>query len=202
MSRRYTSTAIALHWIIAIAVFGQFALGWWMIDIPKSPPGVRAYWFNVHKSIGLTIGFFVLVRLVWRLTHSAPALPGAIPAWQRIAAKVSHLALYLCMLIMPISGYLGSSFTKYPIKYFGTTLPHWGWDAPVLKEWMSAIHYTTVWVFMILIAIHIAAAFKHLFIDRDEVFARMWPRKESAQQTTQIPDGIRHPLSRSERGRQ
>lgn len=124
MNGRYTNTAIALHWIIAIAVFGQFALGWWMIDIPKSPPGVRAYWFNVHKSIGLTIGLFVLVRLVWRLTHPAPALPRAIPAWQRIAAKVSHITLYLCMLIMPISGYLGSSFTKYPIKYFGSTLPH------------------------------------------------------------------------------
>mgnify|MGYP001313559347 CR=1 FL=1 len=176
MNGRYTSTAIALHWIIAIAVFGQFALGWWMIDIPKSPPGVRASWFNVHKSIGLTIGMFVIVRLVWRLTHPAPDLPGGIPAWQRIAAKTSHLALYLCMLIMPISGYLGSSFTKYPIKYFGTSLPHWGWDAPALKELMSTIHFMTVCVFMTLIAIHMAAALKHLFINRDEVFARMWPR--------------------------
>ncbi|MFN0305255.1 MAG: cytochrome b [Burkholderiales bacterium] len=55
-------------------------------------------------------------------------------------------------------------------------MPHWGWDAPVLKQWMSSIHYTTVWVFMLLIAIHMGAALKHLLIHRDEVFSRMWPR--------------------------
>jgi len=75
---------------------------------------------------------------------------------------------------MPVSGYLGSSFTKYPIKYFGYTLPHWGWDAPALKELMSQIHLVTVVIFVTLIAIHITAALKHLFVNRDGVFQRMW----------------------------
>jgi cytochrome b561 len=170
---RYTHVAVILHWIIALGVLGQIAFGWWMIDIPKSPPGVRAYWFNIHKSIGITLGVLMIVRVVWGLMHRAPPLPDHIPAWQRLAAKASHLALYVCMIVMPLSGYLGSSFTKYPIKYWGMTLPKWGWESPVLKDICSDVHQITVIVFMVLIAIHIAAAVKHM-IARDGVIQRMW----------------------------
>jgi cytochrome b561 len=175
LTTRYTRTALFLHWLIAIAVFVQVGLGLWMIGIPKSPPGIRAYWFNVHKSIGITIGLLVLVRLAWRLAHRPPALPDTLAVWQRTAAKISHYALYVCMIVMPLSGYLGSSFTKYPIKYFGYTLPHWGWEAPALKELMSQLHFVTACVFITLIVIHIAAALKHRFVDRDGVFERMFP---------------------------
>ena len=170
---RYTRVAIILHWLIALGVLAQIALGWWMIDIPKSPPGVRAYWFNIHKSIGLTLGALILLRVLWRLTHAAPPLPVHIPAWQQLASKISHHALYACMVIMPVSGYLGSSFTKYPIKYFGNTLPHWGWDAPAYKEICSQVHYVTVCIFIALIALHFAAAVKHMMA-RDGVIQRMW----------------------------
>jgi len=79
---------------------------------------------------------------------------------------------------MPVSGYLGSSFTKYPILYFGTRLPHWGWDSPALKELCSQVHYWTVMLFITLIAIHIGAAAKHWLVDRDGVVARMWFARE------------------------
>ena len=170
----YTRTAVFLHWLIAAMVIAQIALGWWMIDIPKQPVGVRAWWFNLHKSIGLTIALLVVLRIAWRVAHPAPPLPAAVPSWQRAAARVSHFGLYACLIIMPLTGYLGSNFTKYPIVYFGTKLPHWGWDAPVYKELMSQIHFVTVIVFMILIAVHVAAAIKHLLIARDGVFQRMW----------------------------
>ena len=170
---RYTRVAITLHWIIALGVLGQIAFGWWMIEIPKSPPGVRAYWFNLHKSIGLTLGILIFIRLAWALTHRAPPLPDHIPAWQKFAAKASHVLLYACMIIMPLSGYLGSSFTKYPIKYWGMTLPNWGWDAPLYKDLCSNVHQIAVIVFMTLIAIHIAAAIKHMMA-RDGVIQRMW----------------------------
>lgn len=173
-STTYTRTAIVLHWLIAAAVFAQIALGWWMVGVPKSPPGVRAYWFNVHKSIGITLGVLIVLRVLWRLAHRAPELPATLPRWQRIGARMSHIGLYVCMAVMPLSGYLGSSFTKYPIKYFGHTLPHWGWDSPMLKDVMSTIHYGTVVVFMMLIAVHVAAALKHLMSDDDRVFHRMW----------------------------
>ena len=173
-AQTYTGTAKVLHWLIAVFVFAQITLGWWMIGIPKAPPGIRVYWFNVHKSIGITLGLIILVRLLWRLTHRAPPLPATVPAWQRIAAKASHVLLYLCMIAMPLSGYLGSSFTKYPIVYFGMRLPHWGWEAPVLKELCSQVHFVTVTLFITLIAIHVAAALKHLLVNRDGVFQRMW----------------------------
>ena len=108
-----------------------------------------------------------------RLLFRAPPLPAFIPAWQQLLAKISHFLMYACMVIMPVSGYLGSSFTKYPIKYFGYTLPHWGWDSPAYKEICSQVHYIAVWVFMTLIAIHFAAAVKHM-IARDGVIQRMW----------------------------
>jgi cytochrome b561 len=186
---RYTRTARVLHWLIAVCVFAQIALGAWMIGIPKSPPGVRAYWFNVHKSIGITLGLLILLRVLWRIAHRPPALPGTIPAWQRTAAKVSHFALYACMIVMPVSGYLGSSFTKYPIKYFGYTLPHWGWDAPALKELCSQVHFITVIVFVTLIAVHMTAALKHWLVDRDGVFQRMWlaPRGAAPAATAARP---------------
>lgn len=173
---RYNSVAIALHWSIALLVLGQIALGWWMLDLPKSPPGLRAGWFNVHKSIGLTIALLVLVRLAWRLRRPAPPLPASMPFWQARAARVSHVLLYACVIMQPLTGYLGSSFTKYPLKYFGVTLPHWGWDSPPLKELFSMIHFGSAIIFMTLIVIHVAAALKHLLVDRDGVFQRMWPR--------------------------
>ena len=186
---RYTGPAIALHWIVALLVLTQFALGWWMIEIPKTPPGLRADWFNLHKSIGLSIALLVLARLVWRIQHPAPPLPASLPRWQVLAAKASHWLLYACMFIMPVSGYLGSSFTNYPIRYFGMTLPHWGRDAPALKELCSQVHYTTVCVFMGLVALHVAAALKHLFADHDGVFERMWPWAAAATRM-----GHRNPL--------
>ena len=74
---------------------------------------------------------------------------------------------------MPLPGYLGSSFTKFPIKYWGMTLPNWDWDSPAYKEFCSNVHQITVIVFMTLIAIHIAAAIKHM-IAKDGVIQRMW----------------------------
>ena len=71
-AERYTRVAIILHWLIAVGVLWQIAIGWSMIDIPKNPPGVRVYWFNFHKSIGLTLGMLILLRVVWRFTHGAP----------------------------------------------------------------------------------------------------------------------------------
>ena len=173
LPNRYTPTARLLHWLIAVSVFAQLALGTWMLGIPKTPPGVRANWFNLHKSIGITLGLIILVRLAWRLTHAAPPLPETIPAWQRTTAKIVHASLYVCMIVIPLSGYLGSSFTSYPIKYFGHTLPSWGWDSPALKELCSQVHFTAVVVFCVLIAVHVGKVLKHLLVDRDGIFQRM-----------------------------
>ena len=176
---RYNGVAQLLHWLIGLAVLGQIALGWWMIGLPNTPPGYQAGWYNIHKSIGLSIGLLVLLRIVWRLRHPAPVLPATLAAWQRLAARCSHALLYLCLVLMPLSGFLGSSFTKYPIKFWGMVLPRWIDPSPAAKELCSQIHYATVCLFMLLIALHIAAAIKHALAG-DGVFRRMWPGAPAA----------------------
>jgi cytochrome b561 len=178
---RYGRIAMALHWAIALLALAQITLGWWMIDIPKNPVGVRAWWFNLHKSIGLTIGALMVLRLVWRLAHRAPALPKFMPRWQVRAARTSHFLLYAALILQPVVGYLGSSFTPYPIKYFGMTLPHWGWDSPPLKALCSNVHFALACLITTVVAVHIVAALSHLF-RRDGIFERMWPRTHRAQE--------------------
>jgi cytochrome b561 len=168
---RYTTSTVLLHWLLAAALIAQLALGWWMLDLPKSPPGLRAGWFNVHKSVGLTIAFVVLVRVVWRAGHP-PAADELLPRWQRVAARTAHALLYGCMLVIPLSGFLGSNFTRYPVLYFGHALPAWNHDWPAAKEAMSAVHLGAVGLLVALIAVHVAAALWH-WLQRDGVTARM-----------------------------
>jgi cytochrome b561 len=171
-SERYTRTAIALHWIIAVAVIAQVTWGWVMLAIPKQPPGVRADAFNVHKSIGLTILALMIVRALWRWRHPAPRLP-AMPAWQTAVARANHAVLYACLFLMPLAGYLGSVFSGYPVKYFGITLPAWGWKDEAIKSAMSTTHFAVSWVLLLAIGLHVVAAMKHWLWDRDGLAARM-----------------------------
>ena len=97
---RYTKTAVVLHWLMAALLIAEFAHGWWMQQIPKQPPGLRAEAFNLHKSVGLILLALVLVRLGWRIAHPPPAFP-PIPAWQETLARANHFVLYAMMIAMP-----------------------------------------------------------------------------------------------------
>jgi len=169
---RYTRTAIALHWLIAVAVIVQFCWGWWMQGVPKQPAGMRADAFNLHKSVGMTILMLMSVRLLWRWGHPPPAFP-AMPKWQAALAHVVHAMLYAVLLLHPLSGYLGSVFSGYPVKLFGMTLPAWGHNDPALKNFFSASHFVTSWVLLAAVTLHVAGALKHALVDRDGLLARM-----------------------------
>jgi len=169
---RYTRTAIALHWLIAVAVIVQFCWGWWMQGVPKQPAGMRADAFNLHKSVGMTILMLMSVRLLWRWGHPPPAFP-AMPKWQAALAHVVHATLYAVLLLHPLSGYLGSVFSGYPVKLFGMTLPAWGHNDPALKNFFSASHFVTSWVLLAAVTLHVAGALKHALVDRDGLLARM-----------------------------
>lgn len=171
-SERYTRTAIALHWLIALAVIVQFTWGWWMQSIPKQPPGMRVDAYNLHKSVGLTILTLMTVRLLWRWRHPAPALL-AMPKWQAWLAHTIHALLYVVLFAHPLAGYLGSVYSGYPVKMFGMTLPAWGRNDPALKEFFSSSHLVTSWVIAAAVALHVAGALKHALVDRDATMARM-----------------------------
>jgi cytochrome b561 len=175
MDLRYDRTARLLHWLIAALLIGQFAFGWWLGEVPRNTPA-RGYFVNLHKSAGLLIGLLILLRLVWRFMHAAPALPDTVPRWQQRLAASSHFALYLCMVLMPLSGYLASNFSKYGVKFFNTvSLPPWGGDDKQLYALFNQTHKTTALVLATLVVVHVLAAFKH-GLQRDGVIHRMWIR--------------------------
>ncbi len=168
---RYTTTAIALHWGIAVLVCVQFTWGWWMQDIPKQPVGPRVDAYNLHKSFGLVLFALMLFRLGWRIGHPPPPLP-AMPRWQAWLACVTHVVLYTALLLMPLSGYLGSAWSGYPVKWFGVALPAWAAKSETLKDIMSSVHLTTSWILVSATLLHIAGAAKHGF-EADGLLARM-----------------------------
>lgn len=173
---RYDPVAMAFHWIMALLVFAQLALGWWMTDLPKQPAGVRAQWFDMHKSIGLTLAALIVARLAWRLAHPAPRLPASLPDWQAKAARVTHITLYVALVVVPLSGYLGASFGKIPLRFFGANLPAWawGWDWPAARSLLNDGHGLLAGGLAALIGLHVLATLAHLW-KKDEIFARMRP---------------------------
>ena len=148
-----------------------------MQQIPKQPAGLRADAFNLHKSIGLVIFSLMLVRLGWRLGHPAPPLFG-LPTWQRTLAQATHVMLYAALFVMPAAGYLGSVFSGYPVKWFGVTLPAWGWKDNFIKELMSTIHLCTSFVLLTAFALHVAGASMHA-LARDGFVRRMLFARDS-----------------------
>lgn len=170
---RYHGVAIALHWIVAAFVIVQFAWGWWMQEFPKQPVGPRVDAFNLHKSIGLTIFTLMVVRLGWRLSHPPPALP-PLPHWEAWLARAVHVVLYVALFVQPLSGYLGSVFSGYPVKVFGMVLPPWGWKDEGIKDLMSTIHLANSFVLATAVALHVAGAVKHL-ADGSGIVRRMLP---------------------------
>lgn len=171
---RYTRVAIALHWLIAALLAGQIGFGWFLGSIPRGSP-LRGFYVNMHKSTGLVLALLILFRIVWRLLHDPPPLPAFMPAWKRHIARWSHVALYVCMLGMPLSGYTASNFSKYGVKFFNAiVLPPWGVDNHRIYAIFNTTHVLLSYGFVTLIVVHILAALQHA-TRRDGVLQRMVP---------------------------
>ena len=172
---RYEPVSILLHWLIAFALLGQIAFGFLLDEIaPRNTPA-RAGVINLHKSLGITLGLLIAARIARRASHAPPAWPDSMTAWQRDAALWGHRALYACMVVMPLSGYIASNFSKYGVRFFGVALKPWGPDLPQVYAVFNGLHIATAFVFGALIVGHVLATLKHALIDRDAVFSRMWP---------------------------
>ncbi|BCB26502.1 cytochrome b [Sulfurimicrobium lacus] len=171
---RYTNTAIGLHWLIALIIFATFPLGLVMGDMETSPLKLKL--FSYHKWIGVTIFLLAVGRLAWRAGHTPPPLPDTMPPWQRRAANGLHHMLYLLLFAIPLSGWLMSSAEGFQTVYFGVLpLPDLIGKNKLLGDVLSDVHETLNYIMLALVVLHIGAALKHHFIDRDDILARMLP---------------------------
>ena len=170
---RYSATAIVLHWLMALAILGNFCLGLYMADLHMSMTRLRL--FNYHKWTGATILLLAALRLLWRLTHRPPAeLPA--PKWQLTAAAATHWALYGLFFAVPLAGWAYSSAAGFPLVLYGVLpLPDFVPKDHALAETLKDLHGVLAWVLFSLVVLHVAAVGKHMFLDRDGLLRRMIP---------------------------
>ncbi|MBE7212010.1 MAG: cytochrome b, partial [Gluconacetobacter diazotrophicus] len=161
-------------------MFAVVVLAWVMVSLPEGAPS-QGFFFTLHKSIGLTILLLVAVRLAWRASHPAPALPSRMAAWERGAARASHWLLYAILLGMPVSGYVMSAAGGHPVTYFDLfTLPGLPPNKPLAGN-AYAVHVVFgQWAVYALVALHLLATAWHVAVRRDAVLDRMLPPQDAA----------------------
>ena len=190
---RYTKTAIILHWLIAIFIALMFVLGWYMAELPKEAPkqmaydlfdlGVftwqlaeeaspRTFYFNLHKSLGLTVLALIVLRILWRITHTPPAALSSYKAIEKKVATATHHSLYLLILAVPVTGLIMAINSKYGVKWFGIDVIA-GLDNKPVRDFFECTHEFVGIVLLVLIGIHLLGALKHKFIDKDDTMSRM-----------------------------
>jgi len=178
---RYSITAIVFHWLLALVIIGTFCVGLYMSGLPFSVQRVKL--INWHKWAGITILTLSVLRLLWRLSHKPPPLSpqmlAAMPMWQRAAVHVSHLGMYALFFAVPLLGWAYSSAAGLQIVWFGVLpLPDFvPVDKEFAKEVLKPLHRNFAYILGALVLVHVVAAFKHQFVDRDGLMSRMWLRK-------------------------
>ncbi len=176
MSTHYSATAKALHWGIAVLIFGLLGLGFYMTGLELSPTKLQL--FSWHKWAGVTVFMLVVVRLAWRITHRPPALPAHMSALERFAAHAGHHLLYVLMFAIPLSGWLMSSAKGFQTVWFGVLpLPDLLAKDKALGDLLQTVHVSLNFVLIALLLVHIGAALKHHLVDKDDVLTRMLPRR-------------------------
>ena len=183
-STRYTRVAVVLHWTIAVLIALNLVLVWF---VDAWPPGWTRPAIDTHKSIGITVLGLVLLRILWRAGHPPPPLPKGYPRWERGAAHLAHVGLYLLILGIPLSGWLHDSAWKdgptHPDKLFW--LVPWPRIAPIANlppvskehfhDALFAVHKCLAYVLYGLFGLHVAAALKHQWVDKEPELQRMLP---------------------------
>ncbi len=179
---RYTSVAVALHWLIGLAILAMLAMGLAMVHL-KLAPVDKFKLYQLHKSIGISILILAVFRLGWRLVHRPPSHPADMPRWESGAADGTHVLLYALMIGMPLVGWAMVSVSPFnlPTVLFGVIpWPHLSFltalgSKPVLEPVFKLIHAYGAYVLIGFITLHVGAALRHYFIQHDTILQRMIP---------------------------
>ena len=174
---RYSKVAIGLHWTIAILIISLLIAGLLMTQ-DWMPQRFKIYQW--HKSLGIVVLLLSVFRLIWRLTHKPPALPGGMKGWEVIAAKITHVGFYALMIGVPLLGWAMVSASTLPIEnklFYLIPLP----DMPgvtaseAAADRLKLLHEIGAKLIILLLVLHIGGALKHHFIAKDGTLARMIP---------------------------
>jgi cytochrome b561 len=172
---RWGAVSQSLHWLIVILIIVMAYLGLTMTDLPNSPHKVEVY--SLHKSTGLSLLALVMLRLLWRAYAGAPRPVPGTPNWQERIASLTHVAMYLLLLVIPLSGWVFNSAAGFPLQWFGLVkLPAIIGKNPALRELSGQWHEIGFWALIVLAVAHAGAAFYHHLFRHDATLARMLPR--------------------------
>jgi cytochrome b561 len=175
---RYTGVAQLLHWVIAALIVVQFGLAWTADDLPLGMHKLAL--LARHKSFGMTVLMLALLRLGWRLRHRPPALPGEMTRVERLLARVTHVAFYVLLFAMPLTGWTMSSAKNYSVSWFGLfTWPNLVPQNDALFEALKTTHDWLSYALFAIAVLHVLAALKHHFWNKDDVLLRMLPFNRS-----------------------
>ena len=171
---RYTVVAQTLHWVIAALIATQFTLAWMQEDLPL---GMRKLALLAsHKSFGMTVLMLAVLRLAWRLFNPAPALPDGMSKFENFAARATHIAFYVLLFAMPLTGWLMSSAKNYSVSWFHLfTWPNLIAPDDHSFEVLKETHDLLSNVLLAIVILHVLAALKHHFWNKDDVLKRMLP---------------------------
>lgn len=184
----YSGLQKALHWGSALLIAALLGVGLFMTGLPWGS-GTKNLLYEAHKSLGLVLAGLVALRVAVRAARGAPPLPGGLPAWQRRAAHASHLALYVLIVLVPLTGWAGTSACCAPVKLFWTfplTLPVGG--GMEAGKAILAVHGWLAYALAAVVAVHVAGALQHEVVRRDGTLRRMLPGSRGRQgQEVQVP---------------
>jgi cytochrome b561 len=175
VATRFDDVSIGLHWATAVLVAAMFASAW-AIGFARDGR-MAAGLLTFHRSVGVTLWILAIARLTWRLRHAArPSLPASLPALQRRAARVTEAALYILLLIQPLTGLAQTLTRGKPFQLFLFHAPAMMARSKPLTGVFHEIHELTAWAFVGLIGVHVGAAFFHHLVLKDRVLQSIWPR--------------------------
>jgi cytochrome b561 len=170
---RFNPLQRTLHWVMAVCILTMLFIG---VGMASTVAPEYLTLVNIHKPLGIAILILALIRLVVRLRYGAPALPADLPEPMKLAAYLSHYALYALMIAMPLIGWAMLSAAKYPVVLWpGIWLPPILPLNPSLHTLLWNAHFYLAFLFFALILMHLAAALFHALIRRDGVFDSMGP---------------------------
>ena len=170
---RYGAVSVALHWIVAVAVFGTFALGFWMVELTYYDDWYKTAPY-VHKSVGILLFVVVSARALWRVVNVTPAAPAHHGRWERVAARWSHRLMYALLFAVMIAGYLISTADGRDVEVFGWfAAPGFGSLFENQEDLAGDVHRWLAYALIGVACVHALAAFKHHVVDRDDTLLRM-----------------------------